>query len=153
MRALPSLLARVGNSAVLDPAGTVTLPGTSTLGLLLPRGTTVGSDCVGAIVTVRMPAFPLGRVRVGGVMRPTVGGSWFTVTALWAEVPFKGPTVRMALPGERPVIVIVVVREPAGTVTEDGRPRTEDGLALTGMTVSVSWAALIVRVRVAVAPT
>jgi hypothetical protein len=73
--ALPSLRAMTGKSAVAEPAGIVRLAGTSTLGSLLVRRTTVGSDWVGAMVRVRVPTFPLARLRVRGVRPLTVGGS------------------------------------------------------------------------------
>jgi hypothetical protein len=151
---LPSARAMTAIAAEAAPAGMVTLAGTSTLlGSLLTRGTTVACGCVGAMVTVKVPALPAGRLRVGGVRAVRVGGSCSTMTVLSADVPPSGPTVRVVVPGTRPVTVRRAVRRPAGTVRVAGALARPVGARATGITVSSSWAAFRVRVKLAVAPT
>jgi hypothetical protein len=105
------------------------------------------------MVTVKVPAFPAGRLRVAGVRAVMVGGSWSTVTVLSADVPPRGPAVRVVTPGTRPVTVMTALGLPAGTVKLAGALAIPGGVRATGITVSVNCAALRVRVKLAVAPT
>jgi hypothetical protein len=105
---------------------------------VLVSGTTVASGRVGLIVTVRVPAFPLGRVRLPGLRAVTVGASWLTVIVLWAWVPLRGPAVRVAVPGVIPVTGTKVARVPAGTVTLAATLAVPGALLARGITVSVA---------------
>src|SRR5574341_804638 len=116
----PSLLPRTGKIALFSPASTVTRVGTSALGSLMAKGTTVARGWAGAMVTSRPPAVPLGRESVAGAIRDSVGASWLTVTVAWAVAPLSGPAVTDAVPTSTPVTAISAEARPAGTVTVAG---------------------------------
>jgi hypothetical protein len=81
-----------------------------------------------------------------------VGSGGTTVTWLWADVPLSGPAVIVAVPGASPATVTGAVTAPAGTVTVAGTLTIPASLLLRGTTVSVPCAALMVTVRVPLAP-
>ena len=148
----PSPTENTGKSAPSAPAGMGTVAGTvATAVLLLVSDTVCGSVEAGETATWSTPGVPLGTVTVLGASPVTTVGGGVTWTVALALV-LLSDAVTVALPGVNTVTGNVTLVCPAGTVTEPGAWSTLGALFVSGMTVSATCAALIVRVKPPVAP-
>jgi len=119
---------------------------------LVVRATSVSVGWLAFNVIVRVPVLPSVRGRTGGARLTTAGGGGMTVTWLWTLVPLRGPAVTVTVPGTRPVRGTRAVTAPTGTVTLAGTMATPGSLVLNRTIVSVACVALMVTVRVPLAP-
>lgn len=107
--------------------------------------------CAALSVTARVPAAPWATWSVAGSSRVSVGPAGRTVTTLWSVLPFTVAVI-VAVPGERAVIVTVVVTVPAEMVTDVGTDAIEESLLCRSIVVGPACAVLMVAVRVPVPP-
>src|SRR5437667_4121992 len=138
----PGRRVATGNSAPSEPAGMVTVSGTSaTVGVLLARETGVGSVGAGETDTRRTPGVPLDSVTAVGVSAVTFGNGWRTCTVALTAAPVAAAEMT-ASPGARPVTANSALVRPAGTVTERGACSSVGALLVNATTVSAAWVAL-----------
>jgi len=148
----PSLTLRTGKSAPSAPAGMGTVAGTvAAVVLLLVSETVWGCVDAGDTDTCRTPGVPLGTVMLPGVKPVTTVDAAVTCTVALADVELMD-AVTVALPRIKPMTGKVTVVWPARTVALAGALSTLGALFVNGMTVSEGCVALIVRVKVPVAP-
>jgi hypothetical protein len=149
--ALPTVRPVRASEAVRVLAGIVTVDGRlRTSDGVAPSATLVSVTWVALSVTVQRGV--AAGVRAAGQVRAcSVGGGGTTVRAAVAVEPGRA-AVTVAVPRVRPTTGTGTATAPAGTVTEDGRPTTEDGSALRATAVLVGWLAFRVRVRVPLLP-
>ena len=150
--AVPRAVAVTGTVVVSWPAGTITVAGTVTS----PEGKAVtwigvALDCTALIVTVRVPVAPRLILVVGGSSETMVGRFGVTVMVLLALVPLR-LAVMTAVPGVLAETAMGALVWPAGTVTVAGTEAMPVALLVSATVVFVLWAALMVTVRVPVAP-
>jgi hypothetical protein len=140
------------NDALVAPCGTVTEAGTDTmLAGEAAIGTTVSVDWAAEIVSVSVVLAPSVTVEVTGSSDTTVGGAGVTVTWLEAEEPFRLAVI-CALPGATALTGTLALTCPAETVTEEGTVAKLVLLLDSVTCVSLVCAALIVTVRLPLAP-
>ena len=149
------------NTAVADPAETVTLAGTAATPALLLESETLAPDAGAAADSVTTPCDPEPPVTVSGLVtsRCTVGRgggapAGVTVSVPVLVVPFKEAvitTLLLAVTAEV-VIVNVPVNPPAGTVTLAGTLATAALLLESAITVVCGAAVLTITVPLVALP-
>jgi len=151
--ATPVATAFTGIGAEIAPAAMVTLAGTcATAGASFASAMTVSASCATVMVTVRLPVAPSCSGRGFGSSDTMAAGCGETCTLELFEVPFAD-AVMTALPAARPVAVNTALVVPCATVTEAGTWRTNGLSTASAICVPVGCVALIVTVKLLVAPT
>src|SRR5712691_536091 len=151
--ALPVVRAFTGIAVDITPAATVALAATcATAGASFASPMTVSASCATLMVTVRVPVAPSCSGSGLGSSDTIAAACGETCTLEVFEVPFAD-AVMTALPTARPVAVNTALVAPCATVTDAGICST-DGLSTeSAIGVLVDCAALILTVKLLVAPT
>jgi hypothetical protein len=150
--AVPKATVPTTSSALVCPAGTVTVAGTVTIPAgLADTATSVSTGCEAEIVTVSVVLAPSVTEFVGGRSDTTVGRAAVTVTVLVALVLLRLAVI-CAVPGVLAETVIGALVWPAGTVTLAGTEAIAESVLLKATTALVLCAALIATVNVPVPP-